>query len=117
MNDEGRMTLTTKAEKVVLSMEKRELNRADYRALSDLARSLNIHVVEADRLDMRRGIRFLHDGSEWIAVDSSLSVNEKVRTLGFLLKNERADIETRAALISDVAAKSSTMSPVLTLCC
>ena len=39
-----------------------------YLRLIDLARSHDIRFVEARGLDIRKGVRFYKDGSEWIAV-------------------------------------------------
>ena len=96
-------------------MEKSRIHQADYRSLIDLARSRNIKVVEARGLDMRKGIRFQKNGSEWIALDSDLPSNEKIRTLGFLLENERADVAAKVGIKSRFAEGGA--SPVLTLCC
>ncbi len=97
-------------------MKRSELQRMDYRTLLDLARSLNVKVVEARGLDTRRGVRFHHDGMEWIALDSDLPVNEKIRTLGFLLESDRREMAVRMGFGSRMTGASS-LSPVLTLCC
>ncbi len=88
----------------------------DYPTLIDLARSRDIRFVEARGLDTRKGVRFFKDGSEWIAVDSDLPVEEKIRTLGFLLEHDPASTAARAGLKGHFSAGSS-MTPVLTLCC
>ena len=78
-------------------MEKRhkKANRLDYATLCDLARSRYVKYVEAGGLDTRKGVRFTKDGVDWIAVDSDLPVNEKIRALGFLLENEPASIAAK----------------------
>jgi hypothetical protein len=97
-------------------MEKGRLHRMDYPTLIDLARSQNIKYVEAHGLDTRRGVRFHKNGSDWIAVDSDLHVNEKIRTLGFLLEHEPAEVAKEMGIKTDFA-ESSSMTHVLTLCC
>ncbi len=97
-------------------MEESKLHRTDYRTLIDLARSRNINCVEARGLDTRRGIRFRQSTSEWIAVDADLPVEEKIRTLGFLLENEPVEMAEKAGITSDFSGAGS-MIPVLTLCC
>jgi hypothetical protein len=88
----------------------------DYPTLIDLARSRNIKFVEARGLDTRKGIRFGRNGSQWIAVDADLPLKEKVRTLGYLLENEPAKVAARIGMKVGFSGTSS-MSPVLTLCC
>lgn len=88
----------------------------DYPTLIDLARSRDIRFVEARGLDTRKGVRFYKDGSEWIAVDSDLPVNEKVRALGFLLEHDPVSMVTKTGVRGYFSAGSS-MTPVLTLCC
>lgn len=97
-------------------MAKSTLHRMDFRTLMDLARSKNIKVVEARGLDTRRGVRFHKDGSEWIAMDSDLSMTEKIRTLGFLLGKEPAEAASEMGFRTDSAGGNS-MTHVLTLCC
>lgn len=98
-------------------MEKREkkASRLDYTMLRDLARSRNITYVEARGLDLRKGVRFTKDGRDWIAVDSDLPVNEKIRALGFLLENEPAAVAEAVGLKSKIGGSS--LTPVLTMCC
>ncbi len=98
-------------------MEKRnqELDQLDYQGLCDLAKSRNIKFVEAKGLDLRKGIRFHKDGSEWIAVDIDLPENEKIRTLGFLLENEPDTVAENIGI--QMSAEKGSMTPVLTLCC
>ena len=71
--------------------------------------------MEARGLDTRKGVRFTKDGSEWIAVDSELSVGEKIRTLGYLLENEPATIAEKVGFKE--ATRAGSLTPVLTLCC
>jgi len=112
-----RNTLQVKLREVVFVMEKRKQKESalDYPTLRDLARSRNIRYVEARGLDTRKGVRFSKDGSDWIAVDSDLPVNEKIRTLGYLLENEPAIVAAKAGIKS--GAEISSLTPVLTLCC
>jgi hypothetical protein len=88
----------------------------DYQTLTDLARSRNIHCLEAHGLDMRKGVRFHKEGREWIAVDFDLPVSEKIRTVGFLLENDPASALAKSGIKGD-SVKSNSMTPVLTLCC
>ena len=97
-------------------MEKAKLQRMDYRTLMDLALSRNVRVLEAKGLDMRKGIRFHKDGTDWIAVDMDLPVNEKTRALGFLL-NEDSRFTADAMEKMGEFGKAVPMTPVLTLCC
>lgn len=87
----------------------------DYQALCDLAKSRNIKFVEARGLDTRKGIRFHKDGEEWIAIDSDLKENEKVRTLAFLLENEPETVASEIGI--QVGGERGSVTPVLTLCC
>ncbi|GLI35394.1 MAG: hypothetical protein GX433_10910 [Deltaproteobacteria bacterium] len=88
----------------------------DYTTLRELAQSRNVKYVEARGLDMRKGVRFHKDGSDWIAVDAGLPVEEKIRTLGYLLENEPASMAARIGMKGDFSETSS-LTPVLTLCC
>ncbi len=99
-------------------MEKRtrKASTLDYPTLRDLARSRNIRYVEARGLDTRKGVRFRKDGSDWIAVDSDLSVREKIRTLGYLLETTPTNMATTVGIKGEFSEMSS-LSPVLTLCC
>jgi hypothetical protein len=94
---------------------KPKASRLDYTTLRDLARSRNIRYVEARGLDLRKGVRFTKDGQDWIAVDSDLPVNEKIRALGFLLKNEPAAVAEMVGFKSKI--EGSSLTPVLTMCC
>lgn len=100
----------------MMEEERSKRSSLDYVTLQDLARSLNIRYVEAHGLDMRRGIRFKKDGTDWIAVDSSLPVVEKIRTLGYLLNNDPAGMAGKVGIKGDFSG-SSPSTPVLTLCC
>ena len=103
---------------VTFLMEKirRKTSTLDYTTLRELARSRNIKYVEARGLDGRKGVRFWKDGSDWIAVDSGLSVEEKIRTLGYLLENEPASVATKVGIKGEFS-KTSSLTPILTLCC
>ena len=105
-------------ERVVLAMEERKHKKSvlDYPTLIDLARSRGIRFVEARGLDTRKGVRFHRDGSDWVAVDSDLPINEKIRTLGYLLENEPIEVASRIGIKGDFAETNS-LSPVLTMCC
>lgn len=96
-------------------MEKQKASRLDYTTLRDLARSRNIIYLEARGLDARKGVRFTKGGREWIAVDSELPVNEKIRALGYLLENEPASVAETVGLKSKL--EGSSLTPVLTMCC
>lgn len=88
----------------------------DLTSLMDLAGSKGIRVVEARGLDTGRGVRFHKGGSEWIAVDSDLSMNEKIRTLGFLLGKGPGEAARETGFKTDFTGSSS-ITHVLTLCC
>ncbi len=88
----------------------------DYPTLIDLARSQCIEFVEARGLDTRKGIRFRQGDREWIAIDSDLPVSEKIRALGYLLDNKPAGVAARVGIKGDFS-ESSSLVPVLTLCC
>ena len=60
-------------------------------------------------------MRFSKDGTDWIAVDSELPIKEKIRTLGYLLESEPATIAAEVGI--DSGAETSSLTPVLTLCC
>ena len=98
-----------------MESKKQEANRLDYTKLRDLARSRNIMYVEARGLDLRKGVRFTKDGREWIAVDSELPENEKIRALGYLLENEPEELAE--ALGFESRPEGSSLTPVLTMCC
>jgi len=88
----------------------------EYPTLIDLARSRNINFVEARGLDIRKGVRFRHEGREWIAVDSDLPISERIRALGYLLENEPASVAAEIGIKGDFSGTGS-RTPVLTLCC
>jgi len=87
----------------------------DYQSLRELAESRGIRFVEAQGLDMRKGVRFNKNGDDWIAVDSDLPEKEKIRALGFLLEKEPKSIASKSGILrgTDLASKT----PVLTLYC
>ena len=93
----------------------REDGMLNYQALCDLAKSRKIKFVEARGLDTRKGVRFLKDGEEWIAIDSDLPEKEKIRTLGYLLENEPAAAASEVGI--EMTGERSSLTPVLTLCC
>jgi hypothetical protein len=93
----------------------KKASRLDYTTLQDLARSRNITYIEARGLDLRKGVRFSRDGHDWIAVDSELPVNEKIRTLGFLLENQPSAVAEAVGFKSKIEGTS--LIPVLTMCC
>jgi len=111
----GALRINLREVVVLMEKQKQKASMLDYQTLCDLARSRNIRYVEARGLDTRKGIRFTKDGSDWIAVDSELPVNEKIRALGYLLENEPAAIAANAGLKGE--AEASSLAPVLTLCC
>jgi hypothetical protein len=92
-----------------------ETGSLDYQALCDLAKSRNIKCVEARGLDLRKGVRFHKDESEWIAIDIDLPLNEKIRTLGYLLEHEPETIASELGI--EMGGEKSSTTPVLTLCC
>lgn len=59
----------------------------------ELAGSKNIRVIEAEGLGEKSGLRYQKNGVEWIVLNSSMSENEKMRAMGFLLEENPRFIE------------------------
>jgi hypothetical protein len=59
----------------------------------ELAGSKNIRVIEAEGLGEKSGLRYKKNGVEWIVLNSSMSENEKMRAMGFLLEENPRFIE------------------------
>lgn len=68
--------------------------------LSDLARSRNIRVIEAEGLGKKSGLRYQKNGVEWIVLNTAMSENEKTRALGFLLEENPEFIELDFAKVA-----------------
>lgn len=66
----------------------------------DLARSKDIRVIEAEGLGQKSGLRYQKNGVEWIVLNSSLSEEEKIRAMGFLLEENPRFIELDTAKIA-----------------
>jgi hypothetical protein len=62
-------------------------NRPIYENLMEIAASRQIRVVEVAETSGKDGMRFHLEGQDWIAINSDLSINEKIRSLGFLLED------------------------------
>ena len=66
----------------------------------ELAKSKNIQVIEAEGLGEKSGLRYQKNGVEWIVLNSSMSENEKMRAMGFLLEENPEVIELDTAKIA-----------------
>ena len=66
-------------------------NQPDYEKLMELAATRQIRVIEASETNGKDGMRFRSQGQDWIAINSDLSMNEKIRSLGFLLENAESN--------------------------
>ncbi len=66
----------------------------------ELARSKNIRVIEAEGLGQKSGLRYQKNGVEWIVLNSSMSENEKMRAMGFLLEENPSFVELDTAKIA-----------------
>jgi hypothetical protein len=68
-------------------MENETRNPMNLQEFFELARSKNIRVIEAEGLGEKSGLRYQKNGVEWIVLNSSMSENEKMRTMGSLLED------------------------------
>lgn len=75
-------------------------NPMNLQELFELARSKNIRVIEAEGLGAKSGLRYQKNGVEWIVLNSSMSENEKMRAMGFLLEENPTFIELDTAKIA-----------------
>jgi hypothetical protein len=79
--------------KVVLPMVHETRNPVDLQGFLELARSKNIRVIEAEGLGEKSGLRFQKRGVETIVINSSMSDDEKIRAMGFLLEEDSSAVE------------------------
>jgi len=75
-------------------------NPMTLRQLFELAGSKNIRVIEADGLGRKSGLRYQKNGVEWIVLNASMSENEKIRAMGFLMEENPEFIELDTARIA-----------------
>ena len=75
-------------------------NPMNLQELFELAKSKNIRVIEAEGLGEKSGLRYQKKGVEWIVLNSSMSENEKIRAMGFLLEENPEVIELDTAKIA-----------------
>lgn len=73
---------------------------ATLQGLIELAASRSIRVIEAEGLGQKSGLRYQKNGVEWIALNSSMSDNEKRRAMGFLLEENPTFVELDTAKIA-----------------
>ena len=79
--------------KVVVPMVDATGNPADLQDLLELARSKGIRVIEAEGLGDKSGLRYQKRGVEHIVLNSSMTDNEKMRAMGFLLEENPGFVE------------------------
>jgi hypothetical protein len=79
--------------KVVLPMVHETKNPVGLPELLELARSKSIRVIEAEGLGDKSGLRFQKRGVETIVLNSSMSDDEKIRAMGFLLEEDSNVVE------------------------
>jgi hypothetical protein len=97
--------------KAVLPMVNDTRNPVDLQELFELARSKNIKVIEAVGLGDKSGLRFQKSGVEWIVLNSSISDNEKIRAMGYLLEEDSCAVEIDAAKIAEQLGLISLQCP------
>jgi len=68
--------------------------------LFELAGSRNIRVIEAEGLGRKSGLRYQKNGVEWIVLNVSMSEQEKIRAMGFLLEENPEFVELDTAKIA-----------------
>jgi hypothetical protein len=87
--------------KVVLPMVYETRNPVGLQELFELARSKNIRVIEAEGLGEKSGLRYRKRGVEWIVLNSSMSDNEKVSAMGYLLEEDPSAVELDTSKIAE----------------
>ena len=86
--------------------------RPIYDNLRELAASRQIRVIEVSEISGKNGMHFHSQGQDWIAINSNLPINEKIRSLGFLLE----DAQTREGQASEGSAQVvSLQCPIIDL--
>jgi hypothetical protein len=86
--------------KVVVPMEDETRKPMNLQEFFELARSKNIRVIEAEGLGDKSGLRFQKRGVETIVLNSSMSDDEKIRAMGYLLEENPEVIELDTAKIA-----------------
>ena len=97
--------------KVVLPMEHETRNPVGLQELFELARSKCIRVIEAEGLGEKSGLRFQKRGVETIVLNSSMSDDEKVRAMGFLLEEDSNFVELDTGKIAEQLGLISLQCP------
>jgi hypothetical protein len=87
--------------KVVMPMEHETRNPAGLQELLELARSKCIRVIEAEGLGDKSGLRFQKRGVETIVLNSSMSDDEKIRAMGYLLEEDSSAVELDTGKIAE----------------
>jgi hypothetical protein len=97
--------------KVVLPMVHETRNPADLQELIELARSKHIRVIEAEGLGEKSGLRFQKRGVETIVINSSMSDDEKIRAMGFLLEEDPNVVELDTSKVAEQLGLISLQCP------
>jgi hypothetical protein len=87
--------------KVVVPMEDETRKPVDLQELFELARSRSIRVIEAEGLGDKSGLRYRKRGVETIVLNSSMSDDEKIRAMGYLLEEDSSAVELDTAKIAE----------------
>ena len=86
---------------MVVPMVDETRNSVDLQELLELARSKNIRVIEAEGLGDKSGLRFQKRGVETIVLNSSMSDDEKIRAMGYLLEEDPSVAELDTAKVAE----------------
>ena len=97
--------------KVVLPMVDETRKPADLQELLELARSKSIRVIEAEGLGDKSGLRFQKRGVETIVLNSSMTDNEKMRAMVFLLDEDSSAVELDTGKIAEQLGLISLQCP------
>jgi hypothetical protein len=97
--------------KGVLTMVHDTRDPVDLQELLELARSKSIRVIEAEGLGGKSGLRYQKRGIEHIVLNSSMSDNEKMRALGFLLEENPSVVELDTHKIAEQLGLISLQCP------
>jgi hypothetical protein len=87
--------------KVVVPMEDETRKPVGLQELFELAGSKNIRVIEAEGLGDKSGLRFQKRGVETIVLNSSMSDDEKIRAMGYLLEEDPSAVELDTAKVAE----------------
>ena len=97
--------------KVVVPMVHETKKPVDLKEFLELARSKNIRVIEAEGLGDKSGLRFQKRGVETIVLNSSMSDNEKVRAMGYLLEEDSSAVELDTGKVAEQLGLISLQCP------